>query len=137
MARLQRKKQTSAKKKAAPEAGEVRPAGSAAGDAASPETVERPSAEKEKEVRKRSAPAPMRRPVAERQPPGKVRQWIDRSVQFLREVKVELKKVTWPSRKQTVGSTVVVIILVLVISLFLGVVDVGLSSLIRVVLQQG
>ncbi|RLB93598.1 MAG: preprotein translocase subunit SecE, partial [Deltaproteobacteria bacterium] len=31
----------------------------------------------------------------------------------------------------------VVIVLVLVISLFLGVVDVGLSSLIRVVLQQG
>jgi preprotein translocase subunit SecE len=45
--------------------------------------------------------------------------------------------VAWPSRKQTIGSTVVVIVLVLVISLFLGVVDVGLSSLIRVVLQQG
>lgn len=142
MARLQRKKQTSAKKKAAPEAGEARPVGSAEGEAAPPEAVERPSAEKEKaekekEVRRRSAPAPMRRPVVERQPPGRVRQWFDRSVQFLREVKVELKKVTWPSRKQTVGSTVVVIILVLVISLFLGVVDVGLSSLIRVVLQQG
>ncbi|HDI60527.1 MAG TPA: preprotein translocase subunit SecE [Desulfobacteraceae bacterium] len=138
MARLQRKKQTSAKKKTAPEAGAAKPAGSAAGDAAGVETVERPSAEKEKkEVRRRSAPAPVRRPAGERLPPGKVRQWIDRGVQFLREVKVELKKVTWPSRKQTVGSTVVVIVLVLVISLFLGVVDVGLSSLIRVVLQQG
>lgn len=58
-----------------------------------------------------------------------------KSVQFLREVKVELKKVTWPTRKQTVGSTVVVLILVLIISFFLGAVDIGLSSLIRVVLQ--
>jgi preprotein translocase subunit SecE len=48
---------------------------------------------------------------------------------------VELKKVTWPSRKQTVGSTIVVIVLVMLISLFLGVVDLGISSLIRMVLQ--
>ena len=59
---------------------------------------------------------------------------IDKSIQFLREVKVELKKVTWPSRKQTIGSTVVVIILVMIISLFLGIVDFGLSSFIRVIL---
>ena len=58
-----------------------------------------------------------------------------KSAQFLREVKVELKKVTWPSRKQTIGSTVVVIALVMVISLFLGIVDFGISSLIRIVLQ--
>ena len=60
---------------------------------------------------------------------------LQKGLQFLREVKVELKKVTWPSRKQTLGSTLVVIILVMIISLFLGVVDVGLSGLIRVVLQ--
>ncbi|MBW1866447.1 MAG: preprotein translocase subunit SecE [Deltaproteobacteria bacterium] len=60
--------------------------------------------------------------------------YIDKATQFLREVKVELKKVTWPSRKQTIGSTVVVIVLVMIISLFLGVVDVGLSGLVRVVL---
>jgi len=61
--------------------------------------------------------------------------FIGKSIQFLREVKVELKKVTWPSRKQTMGSTLVVIILVMIISLFLGVVDVGLSGIIRVVFQ--
>ena len=58
-----------------------------------------------------------------------------KAAQFLREVKVELKKVTWPSRKQTIGSTVVVIALVMIISIFLGTVDLGLSSLIRIVLQ--
>ncbi len=60
---------------------------------------------------------------------------VDKSMQFLREVKIELKKVTWPSRKQTIGSTAVVIILVVIISIFLGMVDFGLSSLIRVILQ--
>jgi preprotein translocase subunit SecE len=58
-----------------------------------------------------------------------------KTAQFLREVKVELKKVAWPSRKQTIGSTAVVIALVMIISLFLGVVDFGISSLIRIVLQ--
>lgn len=59
---------------------------------------------------------------------------VQKSLQFLREVKIELKKVTWPSRKQTMGSTIVVIVLVMIVSLFLGLVDFGLSSLIRVVL---
>ena len=60
---------------------------------------------------------------------------VQKSVQFLREVKIELKKVTWPTRKQTMGSTVVVIILVMIISLFLGLVDVSLSKLMQAVLR--
>ena len=67
--------------------------------------------------------------------PGKLKGYIDKGLQFLREVRVELKKVVWPSRKQTIGSTVVVLILVMIISVFLGMVDIGLSSLIRVVLK--
>jgi preprotein translocase subunit SecE len=60
--------------------------------------------------------------------------FLRKSIQFLREVKTELKKVTWPSRKQAMGSTLVVIILVMIISLFLGAVDFSLSSLVRIVL---
>jgi preprotein translocase subunit SecE len=60
--------------------------------------------------------------------------FLQKSGQFLREVKIELKKVTWPTRKQTMGSTVVVVVLVMIFSLFLGLVDMGLSSIIRVVL---
>jgi preprotein translocase subunit SecE len=58
-----------------------------------------------------------------------------KAAQFLREVKIELKKVTWPSKKETMASTAVVIILVVIVSVFLGLVDVGLSSLIRLVLH--
>lgn len=69
-------------------------------------------------------------------PPVGERNIIQKSVQFLREVKAELKKVVWPTRKQTIGSTIVVIILVIIVSFFLGFVDIGLSSLVRVVLQK-
>ena len=67
--------------------------------------------------------------------PGKFKGTIDKWLQFLREVKVELKKVVWPSRKQTIGSTVVVLILTVIISVFLGIIDIGLSSLLRLVLK--
>jgi preprotein translocase subunit SecE len=61
--------------------------------------------------------------------------FLAKSTQFLREVRIELKKVTWPSRKETLASTAVVIIIVVIISAFLGLVDMGLSSLIRFVLR--
>ena len=60
---------------------------------------------------------------------------IAQGLQFLREVKVELNKVTWPTRQQTIASTVVVIILVFIISFFLGLVDMGLSKIIEVLLH--
>ncbi|MDY6904180.1 MAG: preprotein translocase subunit SecE [Thermodesulfobacteriota bacterium] len=60
---------------------------------------------------------------------------IGKSIQFLREVRVELKKVTWPSRKQTIGSTAVVLLLVFVVGFFLGIVDMGLSGLVKMILN--
>lgn len=61
--------------------------------------------------------------------------YIGKSLQFLREVRVELKKVTWPSRKQTMGSTAVVLLLVFVVGFFLGIVDMGLSGLVKMILN--
>jgi len=60
--------------------------------------------------------------------------FIQKGMAFLREVRVELKKVTWPTRKQTAGSTVVVIILVFILGAFLGLVDFSLSKLVQIVL---
>ena len=71
--------------------------------------------------------------VTRAEPDGRKKSYLDKALQFLREVKVELKKVTWPSRKQTIGSTAVVIMLVIIISFFLGVVDLGLSRLVSVI----
>ena len=47
----------------------------------------------------------------------------------------ELKKVTWPSRKETIASTSVVLITVIMVSFFLGIVDLGLSRLVRIFLD--
>lgn len=51
--------------------------------------------------------------------------------QFLRESKFELKKVKWPTRKELLASTAMVIFLVLFVALYLGLVDQGLIILIR------
>ncbi len=82
---------------------------------------------------KNPAVIPSRKPVKKEAESGP-RKYIDATLQFLREVRVELKKVTWPSRKQTIGSTAVVLLLVILVSIFLGIVDFGLSSLIRLVI---
>ncbi len=55
--------------------------------------------------------------------------------QFLYEVRVELKKVVFPSKGELLGSTQVVIISVLIMSVFLGVVDLILSRLIQAILR--
>jgi preprotein translocase subunit SecE len=54
--------------------------------------------------------------------------------EFLGNVKAELKKVTWPSKKDTYGSTMVVIVVVIFCAVYLGVIDMILSRLIQVVL---
>jgi len=55
---------------------------------------------------------------------------------FLGNVKAELEKVTWPSRQDTYGSTIIVIVLVLLIAVFLWAIDTGLSTAIRSILPQ-
>ncbi len=54
---------------------------------------------------------------------------------FFEEAQVELKKITWPTRKETVTTCVAVMILVVVMSLFLGLVDLGLSKVVELVLS--
>jgi preprotein translocase subunit SecE len=53
---------------------------------------------------------------------------------FFESVKLELSKVTWPTRKETIATTGVVILIVFIVSLYLGLCDVILSKLIRLVL---
>ena len=55
--------------------------------------------------------------------------------QFLKEARVELKKVTWPSRRDAIAGTVVVLIAVFICAFFLGIVDFWLSKLIKIILS--
>ena len=51
------------------------------------------------------------------------------------EAWLELRKVTWPNRKETLGTTGVVLVLVILIAIYLGLVDFGLSRLVRYVVH--
>lgn len=53
---------------------------------------------------------------------------------FFADVKGEFKKVTWPSREQTMKQTGVVLVITMVTSVFLGVVDYGLNQIVKQVI---
>jgi len=54
---------------------------------------------------------------------------------FVQEVQAEFKKVVWPEKKVTIGLTGFVMILVVLISIYLGTVDLLLGKLVSLVLQ--
>jgi len=60
-----------------------------------------------------------------------LKQPVERSRQFLEECWSELKKVHWPSRKETQAATVVVIVGVIIVAVYLGLVDGVLAYIIQ------
>jgi len=48
---------------------------------------------------------------------------LERLINFLKESRTEMKKVTWPTRRETINSTLTVIVISAVIALFLGALD--------------
>jgi preprotein translocase subunit SecE len=58
-----------------------------------------------------------------------------KAVQFLRDVRSELRKVTFPSRAETLASTAVVIVVVFIVAIYLGIVDFILSLVFPYVLR--
>ena len=56
---------------------------------------------------------------------------ISKALEFLSEVKVEVKKVTWPSRREAMGGTAVVLVVVFLTAIFLGLVDAILAKLVQ------
>lgn len=141
MARLQKKKPASQKKKNRPQASEGSAGGkgadAAAGKAENKNIKSAAPAQgaQEKKVKPMTSSARKAKPAAGQSAVLRlVDRYFGRWIQFLREVKVELSRVTWPSRKQTLGSTVVVLVFVFIIALFLGLIDLGLSSLVRLIL---
>ena len=55
--------------------------------------------------------------------------------QFFKEVQIELSKVTWPTFNEFFGSTIVVLLLMSFFSVYLGLVDKGLTELWRIVVK--
>jgi preprotein translocase subunit SecE len=66
---------------------------------------------------------------------GKFRDAGLRASTFLGEVWAELRKVHWPSRKETYAATVVVLVVTFVVATFLGVVDFAISRFVQTILR--
>jgi preprotein translocase subunit SecE len=62
---------------------------------------------------------------------------IGSPVEFLRQVRQEVGKVTWPTRKETAVTTGMVLLMVMAIAMFFFLVDFGLGRVIRLVLGIG
>ena len=76
-------------------------------------------ADGEPAARKRAAP-PAPRPKDERTTP----------VQFVREVRSELRKVAWPTRPEVINYSIIVLIAVVVLTAYVAVLDYGFGDLI-------
>ncbi|MGE5839400.1 MAG: preprotein translocase subunit SecE [Deltaproteobacteria bacterium] len=98
-------------------------------------TMASPSEEEgrsDRETKRKPSPVPAKREAEKKSDSGKsLSRMLTSSLQFLRESRTELKKVKWPTRKELLASTAVVIGLVLVISFFLGLIDFGLIKIIK------
>ena len=58
-------------------------------------------------------------------------------VKWLKEARVEFKKVVWPTKKQVINNTGVVLTVMAICAVFIGLIDAGLAELLKLVLNGG
>ena len=64
-----------------------------------------------------------------------VKAWVQGTKDYINELKVEMKRVTWPNRKQVEGTTAVVVFSVFAFAGYFAVVDAVMHSAVNNVLQ--
>jgi preprotein translocase subunit SecE len=62
---------------------------------------------------------------------------LARISRYIREVRAEIRKVTWPSREEVIRMTTVVMVVLVIASIFLAVVDYGFARLMRFIINLG
>jgi preprotein translocase subunit SecE len=60
---------------------------------------------------------------------------FNKVLQFIQEVRIELVKVTWPSREEIIGSTGVVLIFAVIMAIFIGAFDLFLSKIVAMLVK--
>ncbi|MEQ1574618.1 MAG: preprotein translocase subunit SecE [Vicinamibacterales bacterium] len=76
------------------------------------------------------------KPAPVRSSEGGPRGWWSNARGFLTEVHSEMRRVTWPSRKEVYATTVVVILTSAFFGIYLWLLDLGLDRLVNWVLRQ-
>lgn len=57
-------------------------------------------------------------------------------VGFFNDVKLEMGKVSWSTRDELIGSTIVVIVSLAILSIFIGICDVVLSAVVNTIMSR-
>lgn len=65
----------------------------------------------------------------------KISQFAKKIINFIKEARTELKKVTWPNRKQLISSTIVVMVMVILVAIYLGIIDLFFSRIVTLILK--
>ena len=55
---------------------------------------------------------------------------------FFNDIKLEMLKVSWPTKDELMGSTIIVIISLAILSLFIGICDLALSKIVNVIMTR-
>jgi len=58
---------------------------------------------------------------------------VQKVIRFLKETRTELTKVTWPTKNEIIGSTIVTVVVSIVLSVFIGIVDFILDKGVRAI----
>jgi preprotein translocase subunit SecE len=61
--------------------------------------------------------------------------WLNSVFNFVKESYIELKKVTWLNKKEVLASTLVVVILIVIMSLYIGIIDFILAKIVSLFLR--
>jgi preprotein translocase subunit SecE len=65
----------------------------------------------------------------------KLQHGLRHTIEFVKESWQELQKVHWPSRKETYAATALVIIVVVLVSVYLAIIDLGLTTVIQAIIE--
>lgn len=57
-------------------------------------------------------------------------------VNFLNEIKLEMSKVSWSTKNELIGSTIVVLVSLAILSIFIGICDLFLSKIVNVIMSR-
>jgi preprotein translocase subunit SecE len=75
------------------------------------------------------------RPRPVRAAPRRLPRFVEISIQFLKDVRAEMNRVSWPDRQTVIASSVVVVFVLTVTALFLGGVDLVFAKLLEPILR--
>ena len=61
---------------------------------------------------------------------GRLTGWMHQTVQFLRGVREEMKKVTWPTRDELIKATRMIVLLSILLGITIGIMDFVLQAIL-------